>query len=311
MLKGFLRSVILFKRNSAKTMKYILETYFNRKIRSVLLKIGFLAILGWLVLENRALLSNQSKISDIKGLLDVIQTPPNLFVFKFGIVYTLASAVYFLIRLPFQKIAQLKVPGLEYTIETENKTKLADETLELQLKKEEARFNILNTISTPNVSKSIIKFINKNEINMAGAITLLSGIIQAYLLSSLDIKINPSVVGVVNGVPATEFDNLNINHQLLVNEILNSDTPWAIKEGRHSIMAVRYNWDEKSPDCCILCLEADSNEWTFSKTDYLMLSAAWNIVIRSLELFSKKNCAIIVTKGQAGNQGGVSHESKI
>ncbi len=307
-VKRIYKSCFKWSRDKVDLIKYCLATYYNPKIRSFLWKLGFISGLIYLSYQNWSTIINYDKIADQQGLLNVIQTPANLFVFKFGIVYALATVTYFLLKLPFQKIESLKVSssGVEYKTVAEN-AKVADETLTALREAEYARMNILNTLSTPHVMNTIKSLVNRNEINMAGGISLIAGIMQAYLLSSLNVKLHTSVIGVVNDVPEQdEYDRLKVNIQLLINEIVNEETPWLIHEGRHSVIVVRFKWEAENTDYCILCLEADSKEWLFSKADYLLLDTAWNIIKRSLLLYRRKNSAIIVSKRQANGQGGDS-----
>lgn len=307
-IKGIYKSFYMWSRNKVGLMKYCLTTYCSPKIRSFLWRLGFISGLICLAYQNWPIITNYDKIVDPQGLLNVIQTPANLFVFKFIIVYALATVTYFLVRLPFQKIESLKVSssGVEYKTVAEN-AKVADETLTALREAEYARMNILNTLSTPHVMNNIKSLVNRNEINMTGGISLIAGIMQAYLLSSLNVKLHTSVIGVVNNVPEQdEYNRLKVNIQLLINEIANEETSWLIHEGRHSVIAVRFKWEAESTDYCILCLEADSKEWLFSKADYLLLDTAWNIIKRPLLLYRRKNSAIIVSKRQAKEQGGDS-----
>ncbi|WP_041272263.1 hypothetical protein [Desulfitobacterium hafniense] len=150
--------------------------------------------------------------------------------------------------------------------------------------------------------------------------TLQHSVLLSYnkQLSTLNIKIKTSIVGVIDNKPEQkEFDSLKVNVQILVNELLNQDKPWLIQEGRYSHIVVRFKWKEGDSNYCVLCMEADSSMWAFSNADYLFLETAWRIVKSSLEQYSRKNVfrffqdsAIIVSSGQAVNQGGGANDKE-
>lgn len=305
--KNKFKNFIVFIYKLVKNVMYYQENYLNKHNRDVLFKIAFLGVLGWLIFKNWSIITDAQKITDIKSFLGVIQTPNNLIVFKLGIVYIVATSIYFLVRLPLLKIEQLKVPGLEYKVEVENAVKLVNENIEDERGKEEARLSILDAMTTSHFKESVRGFVTRERVDMIGMVTLLKYIIDAYVLNSLDIKFDSKVIGVINGTPEqTEYNQLNINTQLLVDELIATCDVWKVHDGRRSILAVSCKWNTNSEDFCILCLKADSNEWKFSKVDYLMVSTAWNIMRDTARLSNLTSSDIILTRGQAVDSGGDS-----
>ncbi|BAE82604.1 hypothetical protein [Desulfitobacterium hafniense] len=168
------------------TVDHIYKTYSNN--RNSLWMLGFVIGIIWLIKQNWAFITNY-EIIDQQGLLVAIQTPANLFVFKIGIVYALATIIYFLLRLPYQKIRSLKIgsSGIEYTT-VEEKARVADESFERLRTQENARLNILKTLVTPQISAKIRELVSQNEINMTGGVSLISSVMKATLLSTVFCK---------------------------------------------------------------------------------------------------------------------------
>lgn len=104
----------------------------------------------------------------------------------------------------------------------------------------------------------------------------------------------------------TEYNKLNINTQLLVDELIATGDVWKVYDGRRSILTVTCKWNINFEDFCILCFKADSNDWKFSKVDYLMVNTAWNIMRSTARLSNLTPSDIILTRGQAVDSGGDS-----
>lgn len=303
--KAYLRYLQIF-RPVKQQWNWLKSKYLTRQNGKKLVIVIFVIGLVSLIKVNWGLLAKPPAINSLTDFRTAIETQWNLRLFWLGIFYLVATACYFLLRLPFLNIEQLKVPGLEYKLQAQEQKKIADQVIETNRELELTRLNILNMFTQPEFKKTVKHYVTRDQFDMTGALETLAASYRKYLLDGNNIEIRSGVVVVQNGTMVDSIEDLPVKLQLVLHDVMKSGEK-ILTGDKLSILAFPVKGQEESSEYCLFYAQSLTPDIKLNEADYLMLITAWDIIIGSIPpvLPQKKQNGIMKPKDV---KGGMNRE---